>query len=581
MCRPARRVGGLPASTALGVVILGLVAATAVAGGGPENVLLVVNANSDDSKTIANHYIQLRQIPASNVLYVDWKGGVERASADSFRKRILAKVLQAVQQRRLTPQIDYVVYSSDFPWRLDIRSFFPEGKAPPGVRPFASLTGATYLWQFVKESVPAITSPATNWYAPDTDAKNLITCQEIGRVQSRGFRSRYAWTPNGSRAKGDSPGQHYLLSTMLGVTSGSGNTVQEVVSYLQRAALADGTRPRGTVYFMKNNNVRSQTRHECYDEIAAQLVAMGVSARVVKGTIPRRAKDIIGLTVGTARFDLASADDTILPGAICEHLTSLGGVLQTDSGQTPLTEFLRYGAAGASGTVAEPGAVQAKFPLPSLHLHYARGCSLAESFYQSVTGPYLLLIVGDPLCQPWAVFPDVTVEGVEPGQEVHGILSITPSGTQIPEQKVAVFECFVDGRLVARSLPGRTLSLDTAQLADGYHELRVVGIAGSRIETQGRAIVPIQVNNHDRTIELSVVPGDEAAGQFAIKVAVRQPGAEIIYIVHNGRKLAHVDGAEGEALIPTAVLGRGPVALQAVSEGQTAAVSAPVWVHVR
>ena len=47
------------------------------AGGGPENVLLLVNPNSLNSKTVANHYIALRQIPASNVVYVDWRGGIE------------------------------------------------------------------------------------------------------------------------------------------------------------------------------------------------------------------------------------------------------------------------------------------------------------------------------------------------------------------------------------------------------------------------------------------------------------------------------------------------------------------------
>ena len=39
--------------------------------------------------------------------------------------------------------------------------------------------------------------------------------------------------------------------------------------------------------------------------------------------------------------------------------------------QTPLSDFLRGRYAGASGTVAEPRAMQAKFPLPTLQLHYS------------------------------------------------------------------------------------------------------------------------------------------------------------------------------------------------------------------
>ena len=46
----------------------------AVAGGGPENVLLVVNPLDADSLTIANHFIQLRGIPTRSVFYLPWKG---------------------------------------------------------------------------------------------------------------------------------------------------------------------------------------------------------------------------------------------------------------------------------------------------------------------------------------------------------------------------------------------------------------------------------------------------------------------------------------------------------------------------
>jgi hypothetical protein len=110
--------------------------------------------------------------------------------------------------------------------------------------------------------------------------------------------------------------------------------------------------------------------------------------------------------VGAAGFSWQSSGSRLLPGAIAESLTSYGGHFNTHK-QTKLTEFLRHGAAGASGAVAEPFSLQAKFPVPLLHVHYADGCSLAEAFYQSVEAPYQLLIVGDPLARPYARFAEV------------------------------------------------------------------------------------------------------------------------------------------------------------------------------
>jgi len=60
---------------------------------------------------------------------------------------------------------------------------------------------------------------------------------------------------------------------MLGVTFGRGNTVEEVLNYLRRSAMADGTRPSGTIYFMWNKDVRSSTRDKCFPAIAAQINA--------------------------------------------------------------------------------------------------------------------------------------------------------------------------------------------------------------------------------------------------------------------------------------------------------------------
>src|SRR6185369_16368093 len=237
-----------------------------------------------------------------------------------------------------------------------------------------------------------------------------------------------------------------------------------------------------------------------FSAVVAQIEAQGGHAAVQLGRLPTGAKDVLGIMTGTPEFDLTAERVQILPGAICDHLTSQGGIFLPDVGQTALTEFLRHGAAGASGAVVEPFALQAKFPLPSMHLHYLRGCSLAESFYQSVSGPFQLLIVGDPLCQPFAVFPIIKVDGVKPGDTVKGSISITPLGPQ----NIGVYELFVDGRLTAGGQPGTPFRLDTTKLPDGYHELRVVGSRADAIETQGRSIVPVTVNNHESAVEMKL-----------------------------------------------------------------------------
>ena len=214
------------------------------------------------------------------------------------------------------------------------------------------------------------------------------------------FGGALKFSANGSVT--DDEGESYLLSTVLGVTRGRGNSVEEVIANLRQSVAADASRPAGTVYLMTNADIRSTTRDGLFNSVAAELTALNVKSEIIKGSIPNQKLDVAGAVIGIATFDWAKSESKILPGAICEHLTSFGGVMRANSGQTPFTELIRHGAAGSSGTVAEPYAIAAKFPTAFIHVHYARGSTLAESFYQSVNGPYQLLIVGDPLCRPWA-----------------------------------------------------------------------------------------------------------------------------------------------------------------------------------
>ncbi len=483
-----------------------------MAGGGPENVLLVVNPRSEASVKIAEHYVALRQIPAAGVLRLPWDPKQQTTDVKTFRRKILGPVLQAIRTRGLAPQLDYVVYSSDFPWAIDLREDIrrlptippeasevnrppPVGKRkwPVHLSPTGSLNGLTYLWRLVASRTPAYIGLKNNQYMRRAIPEQRDT-------PTLAFKSTLRFGPHGELVS--SGGQRYLLSTVLGVTAGRGNSVEEVLNYLSRSAAADGTHPSGTIYFLKNGNVRSRVRDRAFPVVVSRLEELGVSAQIIQGVVPKDKPDVQGLMLGTAKFDWKSTGSTIRPGAICEHLTSYGGVMRKDASQTPLSEFLRYGAAGSCGTVAEPYAIQEKFPMATIHVHYARGCSLAEAFYQSVYGPYQLLIVGDPLCRPWANVPRVEVEGVEPGASVSGRLKLSPSATVDGKAGIGYFELFVDGRLVARRAPGKPFELDTTRLADGRHELRIVAIEAGPIRSQGRLIVPIKTSNHRRAMPL-------------------------------------------------------------------------------
>jgi hypothetical protein len=609
----------LPLGLMMAVCLVGGLPAAVLAGGGPENVLLVVNRKSPTSLTIANHYIRLRHIPAGNVLTLPWDPAKDTTDIDTFRKQILSPVLTAIQKRRLRRQIDYVVYSSDFPWGIDLSSdinkfLAPGGKAdlsalgkppwqpPKGQKAMGSINGLTYLWQPVMGGNGAYLILTSNQYFRRASP-------QPANPASLGFRSIHRFGPDGELL--DSGGRQYLLSMMLGVTAGRGNSLAEVLSYLDRSATADGTHPPGTIYYVENKDIRSRIRQSAYPAAVELLKRLGVAAEIIQGTVPVRKDDVQGAMMGVAHFSWKDSGSTILPGAICEHFTSFGGVMRAGAAQTPLSELLRYGAAGASGTVVEPYSIPHKFPSAMIQVHYARGCTLAEAFYQSVFGPYQLLIVGDPLCRPWANIPQVIVEGAKSGATVTGKLTLKPSA-QIPGgSKVDHFELFIDGWRRAICGPGEPLPFDTALLADGYHELRVVAVEAGPIESQGRWISSITTANHGRKITASVTAGHpeppavssqqsgfrgQKPGRSGQESGVRSqhsafstakrvrpgeplcvtadsPGSTSIAVLHNSRLLGKITGGHGQLEIDPVKLGFGPVELRVVGLGESGSTS--------
>ncbi len=524
------------------------------AGGGPENVLLVVNARSPASNSIANYYIELRRIPLTNVLYVDFPDSNERIDARTFREKLLAPVLRSVAQRSLGGQIDYVVYSADFPWSIDFREDFPNRRAGAAETPVGSLTGVTFLWKLLTDRDARIFRLDANHYY-QVDSGNAPP-------GSWGFRSWYGWGLNGERL--EAGGDQYVLSTMLTVTSGRGLSVEEAIAGLSSSAVADGCQPSGTIYFMKNLDIRSTTRDPLFARASAAISQIGVHAEVIDGELPLAKGDVAGCMTGAETLDWTRTRSSVRPGAISENLTSLGGDLSYAAAQSSCIAHLRHGAAGSSGTVVEPLAIAQKFPSAWMHLHYARGHSLAESFYQATSNPYQLLVVGDPLCQPWAKAPLVDVGGLPGEQVVSGKIQLLPRAKATGDIPVERYEWFVDGVRRGTAQLGEPFEIDTTLLVDGFHELRVVAIEKGARETQGRLIAPILVDNRGHQVSWVSEPGPDVKWGEPIHLIARSAGADRIMFVQGTRELARVRPGEKLTLDPR-VLGFGPVVIRAAA----------------
>jgi hypothetical protein len=192
------------------------------------------------------------------------------------------------------------------------------------------------------------------------------------------------------------------LAMVLGNLGPRGLTVAEVQAQLAASVAADGSEPRGTVWFMvSGDQARTGPRRWAFAAAAKALTELGVAAEVRDGVLPPSGAQVAGATIGIAGFDWPASGAAIVPGAWCDHLTSTGGALQAGAGQTPFTVFLRAGAAGSGGAVSEPLNHHEKFPSAFVHLHRVRGLTLVEAVHRSMSCPYQYLAMGDPLSRPW------------------------------------------------------------------------------------------------------------------------------------------------------------------------------------
>ncbi len=135
---------------------------------------------------------------------------------------------------------------------------------------------------------------------------------------------------------------------------------------------------------------------------AGLVPAFGVDVRVESTTALEGTERVLLYQTGLTQVDKLEAVKWV-PGALADHLTSFGGVLDGSSGQMSALEWIASGATAAYGTVSEPCSHPQKFPHPQvLLLHYVQGSTALEAYWKSVAWPRQGLFIGEPLAAPFS-----------------------------------------------------------------------------------------------------------------------------------------------------------------------------------
>ena len=138
---------------------------------------------------------------------------------------------------------------------------------PKQITPVGSLNGLTYLWQSVLKGEADYLDLQSNRYTrlPLAQQKNMPTL---------GFRSAWQFGPHGElvESQGKSlPAIHGLGRYVRPGQHGGGNPADT----LSAAQAADGTHPRGTIYFVKNEDIRSRVRDDLFPQAVKETRGVG------------------------------------------------------------------------------------------------------------------------------------------------------------------------------------------------------------------------------------------------------------------------------------------------------------------
>lgn len=514
------------------------------AGGGPENVLLIIDPDNPDSVLVGNYYRHARRIPDRNVLFM------EPASAD-FAAHVttqLETLSSMLAHRGVADHIDYIVLAPTDRHMIAAPNLVSDACVP--VRNF-SIASAYTIAFMADEILGGASSTLANEYFSDSSTLEPFTAAQ-------------GWN-GGQPGNNEDLSRHYFIGALLGYTGLRGNTPEELITMIDRSVAADGTHPAGTFYFMETSDAaRSGPRDPLYPLVVDLIESAGGSAEHLLDILPEDRHDCMGVMTGAAAPAIDNTDFTIVAGAFCDHMTSFAAAFQTAS-QIKVSRWIAKGAVGSHGAVEEPCNYPEKFPTALMQDFYFGGLSLGEAVFRSLQFvPFQTLFYGDPLARPFADIPTVSATRV-PSGTVSGSMTLSPEAV-MPDSRTDVsrFDLFVDGQLIDSVGKRGDFQIETSSWPDGAHEVRVVAVDDSPVATQGHWIDTVHTNNHGRSI-LMTVDADRGtlADTFMFEVSASGVPVAEVRLMAGLRVIATTTSQSSTIPLLGADFGPGPVLVAA------------------
>ncbi len=314
-------------------------------------------------------------------------------------------------KHHLEPHELAVVVNDNDPLSRRIAAYYMKARGIPPQNlvhvqlPSQAANLAPERFQAIKSATDTATPAGVQAYALTWTRPYRVGCMSITTAFAVGFDRRYCaakrceLTHNSPYYNHDSASPYTELGIRPSMVVAAADFTA-AKALIDRGIASDQTQPKGQAYLVSTRDQARNVRHVIYPLVEEALGDwIGISRMETERGI-RGQQDVMFYFTGVAQVPYLDSL-RFRPGAMADHLTSVGGVMPQGN-QMSVLRWLEAGATGSYGTVLEPCNHLQKFPNPGVAMQrYLSGETLLEAYWKSVQQPGEGVFVGEPLARPY------------------------------------------------------------------------------------------------------------------------------------------------------------------------------------